>query len=332
MFRLCSYITIGNVSMNSVHEVRVNRSIHSYIDTAKIKIPASAYLKYSSPLPPTQSIQRPDGRYSTAYLFQRGDQVQIQLGYDNELKTEFTGFINRINFTTPLEIECEGYSWLLRQKTINVSWKSITLKGILQYLIQGTPITLSQNIPEISLNNIFFRGTTADNVLGWIKDKLLMTIFFNGSELYAGLEFTQYKGTEKYKLGWNVIKDDNLKYHIATDTKIKIKAISISGNGSKIEAEVGDSTGVTHSVYFYNEKSLAQLKADAQKKLQHFKYDGYEGKITAFLQPYLEHGYKVILDDPQYAERSGSYLIEGVEVSFGTSGARRTCEIGIKVS
>ncbi|MGH2643545.1 MAG: hypothetical protein ACRDE2_06335, partial [Chitinophagaceae bacterium] len=327
----CSYITIGTVNINSVNDVRINRSINSYIDTAKIKIPASAYLNYSSPLPPTMSIQKPDGRYSTAYLFNRGDMVNIQLGYNDELQQEFTGFINRINFTTPLEIECEGYSWLLRQITVNKSWKKTTLKEILQFLITGTPITLSPDIPDISLNNIFFRNTTADNVLGWIKDKLLMTVFFNGSQLYAGLEYTQYAGIGNYKLGWNVIKDDNLKYHLASDQKIKIKAISIQNNNSRIEAEVGDSTGVTHQVYFYNIRSQAQLIAEATKRLQHFKYDGYEGKITAFLQPYIGNGYEVNLVDPQYAERSGTYLIEGIEVNFGTSGARRTCEIGIKI-
>ena len=37
------------------------------------------------------------------------------------------------------------------------------------------------------------------------------------------------------------------------------------------------------------------------------------------------------INDEQYKERDGRYYIESVETTFGTNGARRVVEIGIKV-
>ncbi|MBL0144937.1 MAG: hypothetical protein IPP48_03425 [Chitinophagaceae bacterium] len=60
-------------------------------------------------------------------------------------------------------------------------------------------------------------------------------------------------------------------------------------------------------------------------------YDGYEGKITSFLQPFCQHGWKAGLTDKSFPERSGDYLITSVEVTYGMSGARRTVELGEKI-
>ena len=37
------------------------------------------------------------------------------------------------------------------------------------------------------------------------------------------------------------------------------------------------------------------------------------------------------IEDEVYHERDGRYYIEGVETTYGTGGARRTVEIGIKI-
>ena len=78
-------------------------------------------------------------------------------------------------------------------------------------------------------------------------------------------------------------------------------------------------------------RTIDELRAAAENKLSMYKYNGYSGKITAFLQPFAEHGYKAVLEDDRFPERSGNYMIESVQVQFGTQGARRICEIGVKV-
>jgi hypothetical protein len=90
-------------------------------------------------------------------------------------------------------------------------------------------------------------------------------------------------------------------------------------------------TGVvkTRTSHIINDAASLQQLADAeQAKLS---YDGYEGKITAFGQPYCEPGYRAILQDEKYPERSGNYVVEKTEVTYGMSGFKREVSIGAKL-
>ncbi len=75
----------------------------------------------------------------------------------------------------------------------------------------------------------------------------------------------------------------------------------------------------------------ATLKQMADAKMKWLSFDGYEGKITAFGIPYCEPGYRAILDDKKYLERSGNYLVESTEVTYGMSGFKRIVGIGEKL-
>jgi hypothetical protein len=74
----------------------------SYVDRATIKVPITARIK--------RADETITATAETAKLFKEGDAVSIDLGYNNKFNTEFIGFVSRVNFTTPVEIECEGYS------------------------------------------------------------------------------------------------------------------------------------------------------------------------------------------------------------------------------
>lgn len=102
-------------------------------------------------------------------------------------------------------------------------------------------------------------------------------------------------------------------------------------DGTKIEGEIGEEGGETKTLYYYDVKDAKELKLLAQEELKRYSFDGYRGKIETFLIPFAVPGMVAELDDPIYQERSGSYYIESTEVTFGTSGARRKVEIGIKV-
>ena len=84
-------------------------------------------------------------------------------------------------------------------------------------------------------------------------------------------------------------------------------------------------------MYFYDVKDQAELAALAQAELKRHSYDGYSGKIQTFLVPFAAPGMLAELEDEVYAYRNGRYYIESVETTFGTPGARRSIEIGIKV-
>jgi hypothetical protein len=326
-FVLSSNISIGQYTQVKVHEVKIKKSIHKFVNEAIIRVPTMYRLKLNGSYVSDTAVKASD-------LFQEGDPVTINLGYDNRLAQEFIGFIHRVNFKTPLEIECEGYSYQLRQKSYIKTWRNTTVLAMLQYMVQGTDITLSPLIPDIPVDKWYMQNQTGVEILDEFRTKLLLTIYFRGKELYAGLTYTDtvQGNSVSYQLGWNTIRDDQLKYREAKAQQIRIIAIHKLKGGGKIQTEAGDPNGAVRTVFFPNVTDTATLQKLAVKKLSELKYDGYEGKLTAFLQPFADIAYKGIITDPRYPQRSGTYFIDTIEVEYSTKGGRRRAEIGIKLT
>lgn len=313
------------IRFNSLHSVETYKSLDKVGSSAKIKIPTSARLNYAN-TNQTESVQ-------TAKVFKRGDKVHIQLGYNGNLVSEFKGFIYKINLTTPLEIECEGYEFLLRQDCPTKTFASTTLKEVLNWLIAGTEISINGKIPDVNLTNFVIpKSLNKLDVLQQLKERYGITIYFADNVLYAGLDFIQYLGTVKYKLGWNTVKEDELKYQYEDDVKLRIKAVLVKKDNTKLEAEVGDKDGQQRTLYFYNVSSKAELEKLALAEMKKYKFSGYTGKITTFLEPFAAPGMVAEIMDEKYNERGGKYEIRSVKTTFGQSGARRSVEIGKTVS
>lgn len=328
MFELCHYITIGGKKFSGINEVEIKRSITSLTGTAKIKVPSTAVLK------------RTDGtklNVMTAQVVNKGDVVMIQLGYNDKLKTEFYGYVSRVNYTKPLEIECEDGIYLLKQKKIAKSYKDTTLTAVLNDLVDGTDIKINTGDLEINISKLILATehggeVPREDALTEILSRYGLVGYFDTSNtLFVGLRQGNKTGTAKYKLGWNTISDDELKYHNSDDEKIQIKAVYVDKLGVRTEVKVGDSDGSVRTVFLTDVKDTSQLKTLAQNELAKYKFNGFSGKITAFLQPFCEPGYVASITDPNYSERSGDYYCEGIEVTYGTSGGRRVIEIGAKV-
>ncbi|MCW3467641.1 hypothetical protein [Chitinophaga nivalis] len=352
MFKLTCQIIIGSYSFTQVNEVKIKRSIHSFVDTASIKIPATARLHTSGDLK-TVSVNN-----AAASFMNEGDPVEIWLGYNQELQLEFSGFVKRVNAATPCEIECEGYSWPLRRKIILQNFKGKTLQAMLEHATADTGIRLSENIPNIKLNQCLFENQNGTEVLDWIKKNLFLTVYFSGNVLYAGLAYVELpqiaqapkegrkpidgklpaltfereKQPVRYDMGWNVIKDDQLKFRKAADVKLQIRAVTFDKNNTPVTASFGDSKDPIRTIFVPYVSAATTLRELAAGKLNELKYDGYEGKITTFLQPFSQPGTEAKITDRQYKEREGTYLLESTEVTFGTGGARRICEVGVKIS
>jgi hypothetical protein len=315
--------SVKTLSFTALNHCEVKKSIYILGSKAKIKIPASARLIIQGR--PTDSVQ-------TAKQFNRGDKISICLGYDNDLQDEFSGFIYRVNFTTPLEIECEGYEFLLRSALNTKTWASTTLKKVVEYICNVKGIILSDEIPDIPFSSYVIKaGLSRLEALQELKENYSLTAYFVENSLYIGLAYTPDMGTVKYTIGVNTIKDDQLKYRYGDDVKLKIKAVGINGDNKRVEVEVGDHDGQVRPLYSFTIHDKETLKKWAQEEIQKYKYSGYDGKITAFLQPYCQPGMKVKLVDPKYNEKSGTFYIVSTKVEFGRSWARRQVEIDIKL-
>ncbi|MBC9915015.1 hypothetical protein [Chitinophaga varians] len=407
MFKLTCKIRIGQHFFTDVNEVKVKRSIYSFVDTATIRIPTSAVLYKTGELTTASILEPGDNTRSgksafseevmeraarrvaekTGSFFKVGDAVEIWLGYDDENELEFEGFVSRIDFTTPCVIECEGYSWQLRNKVITQEFPALkklqeyrekdptyenppktTVKDVLNFIRQGTDIVLSDKIPNIPLVKMSFNGETGLEALEKLKREAFVTIYFNGPELYAGLKdlqpgkqavrnenrkwtgkrfeplkYKEIKDPVRYGIGLNLVSSEQLRYRKAIDAPLKVRVIHFTNRNVAEEVTVGE-RGDIRTFYVPDvdpdkelkgpkgSKELKGLKEVALKRLKELSYDGYDGKVTAFLQPFSAPGFAVSLRDRNYNDRDGVYVLDSTEVTFGTGGARRVCGIGDKIS
>lgn len=317
-------ITIGNIRMHSVNDIVIKRSIFQVGDTAIVKLPLSAYMRNNNGQ--LEKVQ-------TSQKFKVGDKVTIKLGYDPDQVTEFIGFVRRLNLKMPLEIECEDWVYPLRTVNIKQAWKKASLKDILEFVGKLAGFQLLDGTPDVTITNFVANNVTALWILQQLKDKYGMTIYFTqDNKLYAGLAYLRKTGDVKLTTGRNVIKTDDLKWINADDVKLKIKAVSMERNGSRIEAELGDADGEIRTLYFYDVHDKKQLETLAKAEIGKYKYTGYRGAVNCFLKPYAEPCMTAILSDTQFPERSGKYFIESTEVAFGLNGARRKVSLGIKLN
>ncbi len=336
MFVLNSDITIGQFKKVKPHEVKITKSVQEYVDKAVIHLPATARLQRAGEVI-TESAD-------TAKQFTEGDFVKIDLGYNGKMVNEFTGFVSRINFKTPIEVECEGYSYLLRKKQYLKVFKNTKLIDILTYLTVGTEITIDKkHVSDLEITKLVLQKNTGTEALEAIKKMLnnLVQIYFKGAVLHAELfPVVPLKNTAYYKLGWNVAKDESLKLKEPKNEDITIVYKHTSVDGTRVEGThklkqivtkgkaAGDGENKEVKSSIKDVDTLTKLaKADANKT----SYKGFEGKLKTFLQPYCEPAWRASITDTKYPERSGIYLVESIEVTYGMAGARRTIGIGIKL-
>lgn len=317
MFVPWSKITIGGKTFAGVHDVSVKRSIHEIAATATIKVPVTAVLRMQGK-PPTQ--------IEVAQAIRVGDPVEVQLGYNGAYKTEFKGYVKLLNLKTPLEIECEDEFYKTRSRNVTLQGK-FTLAAILDKC--GLKPTYCATL---TIDNFAADNKPVSWVLGKLKTEYGLSIYFDmDGKLYAAEPYKIVSETVRYRLRWNVIKDDDLQFRRADDVKLKIKAVCIYRDGSKIEGTIGPSDGTEKTLYFYDVKNKEELATLADAELKRYSYDGYSGKIETFLQPYALPTMVADIEDTAFNERNGQYYIESTEVKFGTGGARRTVEIGLQV-
>ncbi len=318
---MTSHIVIGEFKPVKSHSFSCNRSVNEYIDTATVKIPAM--VRFASTGTDHQIVP-------TGQVIKEGMKVGIMAGYNGDVVTRFLGFVRRVNSTIPVELECEGYSYQLSSiEGYTKSYASVTVKKLLSDLVQGTDIKLSPDIPDIPLKNIYFKNVKGTDVLEYLKDKCLLTVYFDFDVLYAGLQMTQMKGKRNFRLGWNVIKDNELKFETSkqlSKVNIQIESRDKTGTKKKGKTNVKDGSVKTMKIrHIYDEALLKKIAAQQREKLV---YSGYKGKITAFLVPAVSPGMGADITDPKFSERQGLYFIEGVQMEFGPSGGRQKISIG----
>lgn len=323
---LSSYITVGDFSWTGICDVKISKSINSFRDTATITLPSQVTV--------TSADGKTQNSYTTANLFKVGDPIAIQLGYDGALTEEFRGFVTRPNLKEPFELECEGYSYQLqRTKPISAGTEVKLLPDLLKLLVEGTDITIHADTPkDTKLGGLSINGKNAADALEQLcSTKIFCAYFIDGNQLYVGPKDLADLPSSKYWLGWNTLPDSQLKYREKEETKVLLSITYKDDAGKTHHFTDGEEGGLTIS---YNAKRLSkeQALAEAKRKADSYWYEGYEGKIKTFLQPYAAPGWRAHIEEAEHAARTGNYLIEDMQLTFGTDGAYRTLQLSKKIS
>jgi hypothetical protein len=285
--------------------VEVESSWRNLTDTAKIVLPRRYRYRY-------ENIKN---------KIQRADRVLIQLGYLNNNKTVFKGFVTSVDNETPTTIACEDNMFLMKQITINKLYRGVTLNELVRDIV---PIEYEIETPDMHLGNFDANEMTVAEVLDRIKEQTGLYSYFKGDKLVVGKIYTDDVDITKTLTFNHDIIESDLKYAYDND-KVLVEAQSVT-NGKKITATAGKKGGRTVKIKLKG-ANLATLQNLANEKLKHLIKDGWDGSVTTFGSPFFEHGYKLQIVDNEF-DRSGVYYIDSVRTSFGDGGFRRTLEIG----
>ena len=311
MLKLSCKITIGSYVFNYVQQVQISTSWQKFTDTATIILPR--HLKLAN-----QPLNE---------LIKVNDEVSIELGYDDELKSIYSGYVTAVKPTTPIEIMCEDAMWLLKKGSITKTWRNATISGILNDV-------LPDGIKNITNESRTIGTFTAEKqspaqILEKLKTDYAVVSYFKNGVLMVGAPYSQSIGEDSVAFAFNhSIIDNNLEHKKAEDTKVKVKAISNLADNSKLEETVGDEDGEERTLNFYDVKDKTLLKQSAQNLISTMKYDGMSGSFTTFGEPLVHHWQTVELIDPTDEKKEGRFNIHNINRTFGMDGYRQEIELG----
>ena len=107
-------------SLQTVASIDIECNVDNLIDTAVITLPEAVM----------------NTVLNIGNEVKRGSEVTIKAGYDNELKTEFVGYVNDIvTNDSALKIMCEDALFLFKKDVKNVELKPTSVPKIAQLLI-----------------------------------------------------------------------------------------------------------------------------------------------------------------------------------------------------
>lgn len=320
MKRLTCKIQVGDYTfVNRVSEVTIKSSFDTNTDTATIIVPNKVKFK---------------DKYLTGSngLFKPGDKVVIALGYDHENREIFHGFVSGVKPGFPLELHCEDYMYLLKKGSVSKAWPRDKVLDVADILKEICPSEVKIKSVKTDIKGERIDKLTPSQYLLDLNKRRLLKSWFRNDTLYVGLAWwpeLQQSPEPVFKFFHNII-EDNLTYQEAEDVRLKVTATSIDDKNKTIQVIVGDPEGEERSLTYYG-LSEKELKEAATRDMERLRYSGFRGNFSTFGMPYVNHGDRIKLVNPQIPDKNGLYIVRSVETTFGQQGFRQRIELGEKV-
>jgi hypothetical protein len=326
---------IGDYVFDFVNNIQIVSTWENITDTCEITVPKKLRVKKEGLF--TDAITA--GNES---MWRRNDPVKIYLGYDDNNDLRFDGVLTRISPKLPLVFNCEDKMFLLKQTTVSkYSKASVTLPQMLTDILPIDPETGVQyafEAEDISLGKFMIERCSVVEVFDYLKKPPFgLSSYFKDGILYVGFAYRISSIAdiatgipEEFEFQRNIIDDSNLDYIRDDDVKLRVKVVNRNAQNQITETEYGDSFGELRTIQVY---SLSAADADiiGNEALQKYKYEGFRGSFTAFLQPMVKHGDAIRLVDPLIPDRTGVYLVRQVVTTFGMDGGRQEITLDRKI-
>ena len=329
MKRPAAEITIGENSFGFCTALDFSTSWKTLTDAGSLILP-NKFIKENKPVFVGENN-----------IFKKGDPITISAGYLPNMEQIFEGYITKVKPSIPVEISFEDPAFLLKQNNLTLSYENITLSELLfncieeakksadGYILEGLKKIKIEAI-EANLGGFRLTNVNITQVLQELKKTYALRSFFRGFTLYVGLAYYGGGREEVFEFQRNIIEHD-LEYLKEDETAIKVKAISIQADNTKIETEIGDPQGEQRTITKYN-LTLEELKKAAEREIELLRYEGYRGKFSTFFEPFVTHGDIINIIDKKKPEKDGFYRVESVDYTLGVDGYFQDITLGIKVS
>lgn len=325
MFLMSFQITVGQAQLRGVERVEIQSSQSLMADGCTVSLPAQTRGK----------------AFDLEKFIKRGDAVAVKLGYDNQLQTEFVGYVKAVKPNSPMVIECEDAIFLTRRDIGSKVFKNTTAVDVAKYVVAELNKTLPVNQQlkfESDVSGFGFRTFSINQATGFeVLDKLRtetgLAIFARGQTIRMHLQYGYKAGSDVvYDFAKNIEDTNDLEYARADESKVLIKVVGKDAKGKKIEATAGEKGGDTRTLTRPTVSDVATLRKIAEQTLKAQQYEGYRGSLRGWLQPYCEVGMGAKLRDKDYPEREGKYYVTAVKTAFSAQGGVRDVSLGIKLS
>ena len=131
-------------------------------------------------------------------LFKPDDPVVIELGYNGQYITEFTGYISKVSADVPIKIELEDEMRIIRKIPVNASFARTSLKDLFKTLLPSYTV----DALEVQLGAVRFAKTNMGQVLTYLKDEYSLYSYMKDGVLVCGKIYADdtTEDLKKYKV------------------------------------------------------------------------------------------------------------------------------------
>lgn len=318
MYKMCWNIRIGGFRLKMVEKVSIKRSVELLSDTATITLPGTVFNK---------AINIED-------KIKVGDDVEIKLGYNDNLKEEFKGYLKAIKTDGgSLTLELEDDIYLFRKSVKDEEMKNASVKSILENIcsqVGGFSVSCDY---DFSYDKFVINNATGYDVLKKIQDEASPNIYLKDKVLHVHPQYAEIFGEARFDFSRNIERDGtDLKYKSEDERKLLVVVEGTDETGATVSVEKGTTGGDKMTLKLPGVSSKSSLEQKAQSVLDQKVYTGYEGSFQSWLIPYVDAGYKVSITDPDYEIKDGTYYVISVETTFSKDGGVRKITLGKKIS